>query len=418
MKDLFLELDHRILHLIHLIGHEAKVMDTKAYLVGGIVRDLFLKKENFDIDIVVEGDGIALAEAVVQKRNAKITSYPKFKTASVFFQNGIVIDFATTRRETYERSGALPQVFDGSIHDDLFRRDFTINAMAITLNNDSLGALVDDFAGFKDLIDRKIRILHPQSFYDDPTRILRAVRFQTRFGFQIESDTLRLMKKAVKEGVINNVKSQRWFEEFRKNLNEVNAPQSIRQLASIGAMKFLSKKFSCDFGLLNRIQKNLNSKKMTEDRVIDGSVVYLMALLFPFGESKSKKIMQNWQLTRGEVSKILSIFHKKDLQKALSSKKLRHSDIYRRLEGLSLEALAFFYATSQNREYQRNILLFQEKLMDVHLEITGDDLKNLGVAEGKKIKLILDEVLNNRIDGVVFGRLNEIQFAQKLISKS
>ena len=183
MKFSLNNLNARYLKLIRQIGQEAAQSGIKAYLVGGCVRDLLLKKRNCDIDIVVEGDAIIFSAYLSKRYNVKAHHYGQFKTATLFFPENIRIDLATARKEHYPRPGMLPVVAAGPIYDDLFRRDFTVNAMAMSIHPSSFAEMVDYFGGYEDLKNKKIRILHEKSFLDDPTRILRAVRFEQRFHF-------------------------------------------------------------------------------------------------------------------------------------------------------------------------------------------------------------------------------------------
>ena len=408
MKELFLELDHRVLPLIDFIGRQAEGLGMKAYLVGGSVRDLMLKRDSLDLDIVVEGSAALLAKAVAENKNVRVNVYPAFKTATVVLTSGLSVDFATARKETYKTSGALPSVVEGTIHDDIFRRDFTINAMAIAINPGQSAMLVDDFGGLKDLKQKKISVLHEKSFKDDPTRILRAVRFQKRFKFQIEPLTLRQMKAAISRGAISRVKPPRWFQEFRKILQEDNVVDCIRQLKTIGAMDFVAKPFRCDFNLLKRIKKAIKSDGLT----IDISLVYIMALVHSFSEKKAAVLLQSWNLTREEVKKVLSVIMRKNVIHVLSASHLSNSQIYRALEGLSNEAILFLSCLAFNRRCLRCAKLYQEKLSGTRLEINGEDVKNLGVNEGRHVKVILDKVLDCKLDGQIKSRKQELDFVQ------
>ena len=166
----------------------------KLYIVGGLVRDLFLERTNLDLDLVVEGDAINLAQEMARTWQGKLTTHPRFGTAKLQWSNWSV-DLATARAETYARPGALPTVKPGTISTDLVRRDFTINAMAVELNPGHFGELLDPHRGRDDLYGKRIRVLHDRSFIDDATRIWRALRYEQRLDFQIEPATLRLLKK-------------------------------------------------------------------------------------------------------------------------------------------------------------------------------------------------------------------------------
>ncbi|MBI3602265.1 MAG: CCA tRNA nucleotidyltransferase [Candidatus Omnitrophica bacterium] len=238
MSDLLSRLDRKLLKIVADSGRLADQLGFRAYLVGGPVRDLLLRRSNADLDIVVEGSGIRLAENFAAKhRGAKLVRYPAFKTATVHLPAGRQVDFATARKETYARGGAFPKVESSDIDDDLLRRDFTVNAMAIAINPASWGQVVDPFGGRKDLRSKKIRVLHEKSFIDDPTRILRAARFKTRLGFIIERGTMKLLKAAVAAKALDTIKPQRYLKECNKILKEEKSRLAIQCLQSWNAWK-------------------------------------------------------------------------------------------------------------------------------------------------------------------------------------
>jgi len=191
-------------NIIKTVGETADRSGVRVYIVGGPVRDILLKVPNYDLDFVVEGDGIKFADTLNKRLKGELRLHRAFKTATILYGD-IRIDMVTARSETYERPASYPDVVPGTIKEDLFRRDFTINAMAVCLNKKNFGKLVDFFGGLKDLKKGVIRIMHDKSFIDDPTRIFRAVRFSTRFRFKIETKTKRLMKKAILAGAIGEV---------------------------------------------------------------------------------------------------------------------------------------------------------------------------------------------------------------------
>jgi tRNA nucleotidyltransferase (CCA-adding enzyme) len=220
-SNLLSRLNPKSLALVRSIGLLAEEQGMAAYLVGGPVRELMLKQPNVDLDITVEGNGIRLAEAWASRyRGARVTRYLAFKTATVLLPDGGLVDFATARQEIYVRPGAYPAVKPSGIKDDIFRRDFTINAMAIAINPGTWGKLIDPFGGQADLRSRRLRVLHDKSFLDDATRILRAARFMARLGFKLEAKTLKLLKSAVKIKVLDTIKPQRYLKDFNKLLKE------------------------------------------------------------------------------------------------------------------------------------------------------------------------------------------------------
>ncbi|MEI7998065.1 MAG: hypothetical protein WCH62_00955 [Candidatus Omnitrophota bacterium] len=238
MSDLLSNLDQELLKIVSECGELAFHLDFQAYLVGGPVRDLLLNCPNTDLDITVEGSGLRLAENFAKKYpSAKLVTYPAFKTATVTLPSGFVVDFATARRETYSKGGVFPTVTPSHLKDDLFRRDFTVNAMAISINPGAMGKLKDPFGGMADLRAKRIRVLHERSFLDDPTRILRAARFKTRLGFTLESGTLKVLKAAVKAKALDTIKRQRYGKEFDKILKEKKAKGAIECLKLWKALK-------------------------------------------------------------------------------------------------------------------------------------------------------------------------------------
>jgi len=238
MKNLLSRLNPKSLALVRSIGVLAEEQDVAAYLVGGPVRDLMLKSPNIDLDITVEGNGMRLAESFAAlHRGSQVTRYPAFKTATVHLPDGTLVDFATARSETYARGGAFPAVKASGVKDDLLRRDFTINAMAIAINPKIWGKLVDPFKGQVDLSEKKIRILHEKSFLDDPTRILRAARFKARLDFRMEAKTLKLLKLAIKIKVLDTIKPQRYLKDFNKILKEPKSLDAVKCLKLWDAYK-------------------------------------------------------------------------------------------------------------------------------------------------------------------------------------
>ena len=229
--------------LVGSIGLLAQDHEVKAYLVGGPVRDLMLGLPNIDLDIAVEGTGnignaIRLADSLADLYpGSQVTRYPAFKTATVRLPDGCLVDFTTARCETYVRGGAFPAVKPSTIKDDLLRRDFTINAMALAINPKTWGKLIDPFGGKKDLRSKRIRILHEKSFLDDPTRILRAARFKARLKFAIEAKTLGSLRSAIKIKVLDTIKPQRYLKDFNKILKEPKSEDAIKYLKSWDAYK-------------------------------------------------------------------------------------------------------------------------------------------------------------------------------------
>ena len=232
-----------MIDLLRNAGNLAKDMGYVVYAVGGFVRDILLGRPNMDLDLVVEGDGIEFARQMAQQHNGRVKAHQKFKTAVIIFPNNIRIDVATARLEYYERPAALPTVELSSIKMDLSRRDFTINALALNLTPSSFGTLVDFFGSQKDIKDRTVRVLHSLSFVEDPTRILRAVRFEQRFDFQIGGQTARLIKNALQLNLFNRLSGSRIFHELQLILEEEHPTECLKRLQEIKILQAIPSSF-------------------------------------------------------------------------------------------------------------------------------------------------------------------------------
>ncbi len=231
-----------VLPLLRDVGIRAGEMGFDSYAVGGIVRDLLLRRATLDADVVIEGDGIAFASRFSAERNATLTRYDRFMTATLVLPDGSKVDVATARKEVYERPAALPLVRPGSIRDDLFRRDFTINTLAVCLNPDRFGEMIDLFQGRDDIRKGSIRILHEKSFIDDPTRIFRAVRFERRFGFTMEDATERRAREAVSAGLMQKLSGYRIASELRLISKEEDPGSVVKRLEGLDVLSFLAGK--------------------------------------------------------------------------------------------------------------------------------------------------------------------------------
>ncbi len=203
------------------------------YAVGGCVRDWLLRIPSLDLDLVVEADGLGFARALAKVLKARLVEHGAFGTATLTCAGKRRVDVATARTERYRHPGAYPSVASGSIRQDLARRDFTVNAMAAKLGAGRAQAIVDPFGGQRDLSSRVIRVLHPKSFLDDPTRIFRAVRFAQRFGFTIEPMTERWIREAVGAGVLERVQPGRIRKELMRMAGEPAPWACLKRFVSL-----------------------------------------------------------------------------------------------------------------------------------------------------------------------------------------
>lgn len=416
MPDYLNRIDKRILKVIHDIGRFADRQGLRAYIVGGVVRDMILGRKNLDIDIVTEGPAIPFAQSVAKATRAKITVYPQFGTATLQWPFGLRLDFVAARQESYPHPGALPRVRPGTLKDDLFRRDFTINAMAVCLNQARWGQLVDEFGGLPDLREKKIRVLHERSFMDDPTRILRAVRFEQRLRFHIEPWTLGLLKQALrdKRGV-DNVKPPRYFTEFKKMLAEEQPQRHLARLKVLGALEIVDAALKTDFRLLKQIQPRLS--RTSKDIACNRWLIHLMAITETMSGAKLRAFLRKFPFRKEEKESILQAARSKNTLRKLAAPKLSRSRVYGILKPFHHDVVMYIKLQASRKKVEQCIDRYLRYDTGTRIDINGEDLKRMGVGPGKKIGTILQKVLFMKIDGRVKSRKQQLAAAAALVGK-
>jgi len=418
-----------IYSMLKLIGTLAEGHNSRAYIVGGFVRDLFLGVKNLDIDITVEPDGIKFAFLLAKKLNGKAVPYKRFGTASVFLRwpkkaNVIRIDITTARKERYRRPGALPEVKSSSIKDDLLRRDFTINAMAASLNPGDFGEVCDFFGGCRDITDGVIRVLHKGSFIDDPTRIFRAVRFEQRFGFKIDKRTKELIRNAVNLKMFSNVSKERIKNELLLILKEKNPLKALLRMDELHEFRFIHPRIK----LTKRVLYTLKSIKNSEgyfntisksNRTIDIKLIYLMALLKELSKTETLKLLRDYGFRKSETSRILSYKESSNIVYNVLRKAgaLAPSRVYSLLKGFPPEGILLMHAEAKDKRTKKRINDYLVKYSRIKLKIKGDDLKCSGIRPGPIFKDILKHTLYAKIDGKLKTKNEEFKFALSLAGK-
>jgi tRNA nucleotidyltransferase (CCA-adding enzyme) len=410
-------LDKQTLSVVKQIGRQADKLRLRAYLVGGMVRDSLLKRKNLDLDIVVEGEAIRLAEQWAKITKGRLIVHPQFGTAAVQGRSGRIIDFAMARREDYPQIASLPVVQPGTMDEDLFRRDIRINAMAVSLNKDSLGRILDPYHGMEDLNQKRIRVLHARSFRDDPTRILRVIRFEQRFDFRIDSQTREWLKEAFRKEYPAHVKPQRYFAEFKKILKEEHPQKSLRRLRQFRALNFLQEHAKLDLSVLSRIEQNLRlfKKKKICPLNQDEWMVIFAGLLFKLSAQEVENIVQEFNLSRTEQKVLMECLQFSRVRNFLKREKILPSDIVHSLKRFSSISLVFFWSMSENGVVRKHIVRFLKSYQNIRLFINGEDLKKLGVRSGETIGRILLQALNERMNGKILTRKAQLDYARQLI---
>ena len=402
MKNYLTTLSSSILKFISTIGRYADQKGIKVFLVGGIVRDAILKKRNSDLDVVVEGNAIEFAKFLAKKFQEELRSHPSFGTATLVLQ-GLRVDFSSTRKEVYPHSGSLPRVQRGSLQDDLSRRDFTINAMAIAMNSDQCGQLIDPFEGFKDLKKGHIRVLHEKSFVDDPTRILRAIRFEQRFHFQIEAKTFRLLKKALSTHAIFNVHPHRYFNEVRKIFKEPIPVQCFSRLKEWNGLKLIYPRLNVDFRSMNSLKGDTNSK------------FYLLALFENVSSRNLPTLLKTFPFLKEEREILLQNRKRGETIRKLSKKFLKPSDVYQILKPFHEAVIMHWRLKISHSFILSRIDRFLKKDRFVTLQLRGEDLEKAGFHSGEKMGEALKRILYQKIDQGLKTKQDELNFTKSLL---
>jgi tRNA nucleotidyltransferase (CCA-adding enzyme) len=412
-------LNREIIILLRTMGEVAQETGCNAYAVGGFVRDLLLRIKNLDLDVVVEGDGLAYAKKLGKKLGGKVRTHEKFGTAVVILPDGLKIDIATARLEYYEYPAAMPTVELSSIKLDLYRRDFTINAMAIHLNPDTFGTLVDFFNCQNDLKDRQIRILHNLSFVEDPTRIFRAIRFEQRMGFRIGAHTEKLIKNAVKMELFDRFFGQRFFNEITSILSEENPLPAISRMADLGLLKLLHPALHLDSRLSATLEHTRQAvawhRLLYLDEPCRPWLVYLLALITTLSSREAADFCQRFEVPlrhrqallreKSGVARIARTMNRGTPETA--------SGLYHLLKELSPEGLLYLMGVMKKKAGKKAISLFVTELRQLRPETDGNDLAEMGYRPGPLYGTILRHLLEARLDGLVHDRATEAAFIKE-----
>ncbi len=404
---------------LRAVGDVADEAGFPVYLVGGIVRDLFLRIPNLDVDIVVEGDGITFAGMLVRKLGGRMKSHQKFGTAVIVLPGGLKIDIATARLEYYESPAALPTVELSSIKKDLYRRDFTINALAVRLNRKRWGDLIDFFGGLRDIKDRVIRVLHNLSFVEDPTRVFRAIRFEQRYGFQISKHTQNLIKTSVSMKLFDRLSGERIYDELVLMFAELDPLKVVRRMEELDLLKFLhpSLRLGAELErLLVSIGETLTWYRLLYiDTPVDRWFVYLLGLLDRLKDDAAEEALERLSVPPRIRKKVMAARrHCRDvLFEFYRDRRIPASRIYDRLHPLDIEQVLLMMSKARKEPAKKYISLYLAHLRDVRIALTGDDLKRMGIPPGPRYKRILAGLLDARLDGIVRGREDEIRFVRE-----
>ena len=396
-----------VMAILNELGQVGDELGYNVYAVGGFVRDLLLRRANLDVDVVVEGDGIAFAQEFGRRHGARVRDHTKFRTAVVVMPDGFKIDVATARTEYYESPAALPIVETSSLKLDLYRRDFTINTLALKLNQDHFGILIDYFGGQRDLKEKAIRVLHSLSLVEDPTRCLRAVRFEQRYGFNIGKLTHNLIKNAVKLGSLGKANPGRLSVELSKILEESLPPLILARLEALGLWSAIHPALKFDepeerhmyqvrlvLSWFELLYLKLEFKRW---------LIYLLALVDRLREKELNQVLDKLGLPPKQKTLIKQsrIWSRRILRALERRPNMRPASLFRLLEQAPLEGQLWAMAKGDTDEFRRAFSYYFTELKKVRPVITGDTLIELGFAPGPLFKEILQAVRDARMNGWV-----------------
>ena len=413
------------LSLLRELGGLADKRKVSLYLVGGVVRDLLLKRENWDLDLAVEGDGIAFARLVADRYGAGLAVFERFATARLAFPDGLKIDIATTRQESYAQPALLPTVQPASIEEDLSRRDFTINAIAVQLNSHQFGRVLDPYGGQRDLRARIICVLHAGSFQDDPTRIFRAIRFEQRFGFRLERATVGLLVQAASTDLIQGLSGPRLRNEILLLFAERDPVRAIARMGQLKLLRFLHRRL-CYTKNVKQVVAAVPKVlawwvRRFPDSVIDRPIIYLMALSSESTPTVVAWMIRRLALSREQAKNVAIVGRRVDRAlKSLTDKgTAKPSQVYRLLADFSDETLVLLLAKQMGARHGARLSLLKRHLAAyvknkaVKTALTGRDLQAMGLKPGPQYKTILGKLLDARIDGMVKTEAEERALVEK-----
>lgn len=377
----------------------AQMNNIDIFLIGGVVRDLILDNPIKDIDIAVQGDAIDFAHKLLNEVPCEIINVQEnLRTAKVKFQSNVIIDFASTRQEKYDRAGFLPEAynFGCNLKDDVKRRDFSINTLALKLTGINKYSLIDYCKGYEDIKNKKIRILHDNSFIDDPSRIIRALKFKLRFNFKLEEYTNALMQEYLEEKLNNQIPLTRIKNELMQYFS-IKSSETYSTLIKSNAYKLICNNpvNSIDESRIRKLKKF----EIFDER--DTWYIYILALLVNSKYDNVRLNLNNFDMKiLAELRKLLSANLKDDT---------KDEKIYSTFHKLNELSIATYFVLTENKAVEK----YLTTLKDIKVLITGNDLINLGYMPSPKFAQIFEKILKEKFKGKLKTKEDEIKFLKK-----
>ncbi|MDI6711743.1 MAG: CBS domain-containing protein [Anaerosomatales bacterium] len=407
-------LPQRIRDVVTAIGRRAASEGLRAHVVGGFVRDMLLGRPNLDVDIVVEGDGLAFAEKVAHENGWRVRVHKRFGTAVLVVDRDLHVDVTSARAEYYTRPGALPTVERSSLRQDLFRRDFSINAMAASIAPESFGQIADPFGGLFDLERRVVRALHSLSFVEDPTRVLRAARFAVKFGFRIDPSTEALLKQAVEMDMLKEVSGARLREELLDVLDEERASDVLAMLRDLGALDELLPDGVDREAVPEDVARAAAAYERLAPRLQQPPrrrIVLVSALISRSTPRAAERWLKRMRFGREYAVPATAVVERGPaaLRTLRDRRAMRDSRIHSVLAPLPAESVVCLWAMADDDTARSRIERFVDELIRVRPAVTGDDLVAMGFRPGRAFSAILAQALADRLDGKAVGREAELE---------
>ncbi|MBR0068921.1 MAG: CBS domain-containing protein, partial [Synergistaceae bacterium] len=409
----------KTLSLLRRVGAKAHELGMKAYLVGGTVRDILMGVHNMDIDISVEGDAEKLVTSW-DEPGCRTALHGRYKTGTIIFPDGEKVDVATARREFYEYAAATPTVQNSSLKQDLGRRDFTVNAMSISLSESDWGTLTDNFGGRADLKDKMLKILHNLSFVEDPSRVLRGIRLEQRLNMRFEDNTLRLLKSAVKGGLLECLSTTRVRAELELIAKESCFRKIVMRMQNLGVWESLFAGMYVSKSMNQRLHVLEHFMKQTAKHGINfKGMEWIVKMAVIFTDSKPEvrfSAMDRMSLNPNEREQMTRCFMRwPEVEKFCSGRKdIRNSEAYTFFKDYGPVPLVYWLTCLKTPAARRLIIEHMELWMNYKGGLTGKDLQNLGL-KGKAIGEALSQIKLAIIDGEIKNQEEEIKYVNEKI---
>ena len=409
----------------------------RVYLVGGPVRDLLLNSPLKDLDFVVVGKAPEVAGWLAEQSGGRVVTHPRFGTATVILDEARV-DLVTARREVYPRPGSLPQVFPGSIDEDLARRDFSVNALAWQLTEDS-SVILDRHCGLEDLRRGLIRTLHSKSFTDDPTRLLRAVRYEQRLAFQLEEATAAQVQTAVAQAATDTVSGDRLRHELARILEEERPGDILRRASDLGILtaihpalggaEYLSRWSALVAGVGERQaegnvenatgigpETELEREPLPIELLPIEPLTWLAALAYPRSAGDVEGLIRRLNMPRPWAQVVRDTIKLRDLETEIAFDKPAPSRLCHILDGMAPEATSVVAGLTELPTVSRSLRRYWVEYRQITPALRGRDLLAMGVSAGPAVGNLLAELRTARLDGMATTEAEERRWVQKQLN--